>query len=69
MARLPREDRTNRRIFTDGLPLFQDVCRPLPFLPTLINQFVTHVIARYSYGRKTIKRASQYGVDIKPLMN
>jgi aspartate beta-hydroxylase len=47
--------------------LIIDVLRPMPFLPTLLNQFVTNVIARYTYGRQTIKRAIQYGGEVKPL--
>ncbi len=47
--------------------LIIDVLRPMPVLPTLVNQFVTNVIARYTYGRKTIKRALQYGGEVKPL--
>ncbi|AMP88970.1 aspartyl/asparaginyl beta-hydroxylase domain-containing protein [Legionella pneumophila] len=47
--------------------LIIDVLRPMPFLPQLVNQFVTHVIARYFYGRKVMKRAMQYGGEVKPL--
>lgn len=47
--------------------LIVDVLRPMPFLPTLVNQFVTHIIARYTYGRATVKRAMQYGGEVKPL--
>ncbi len=47
--------------------LIIDVLRPMPYLPTLVNQFVTHIIARYTYGRKTILRAKQYGGEVKPL--
>jgi aspartate beta-hydroxylase/beta-hydroxylase len=47
--------------------LIIDVLRPMPFIPRLVNQFVTHVIARYTYGRKTIKRAKQFGGEVKPL--
>ena len=47
--------------------LIIDVLRPMSLLPALVNQFVTNVIARYTYGRKTIKRARQYGGEVKPL--
>lgn len=47
--------------------LILDVLRPMPFLPTLVNKFVTYVIARYTYGRSTIKRARQFGEAVKPL--
>lgn len=47
--------------------LIIDVLRPMPFLPKLVNKFVTNVIGRYFYGRKVIKRAAQYGEKIKPL--
>ncbi len=49
--------------------LIIDVLRPMPFLPKLVNRFVTNVIGRYFYGRKVIKRAQQYGKDIKPLIS
>ncbi len=47
--------------------LIIDVLRPMPFLPHKINQFVTHVIARYFYGRPVLKRASQMAQKINPL--
>ncbi len=47
--------------------LIIDVLRPLPLWPHLVNQFVTHIIGRYFYGRKVIKRALQYDEEIKPL--
>ncbi|QDP71631.1 aspartyl/asparaginyl beta-hydroxylase domain-containing protein [Legionella israelensis] len=47
--------------------LIIDVLRPMPFWPKLLNRFVTNVIARYFYGRKVIKRVSQYGGEVKPL--
>lgn len=49
--------------------LIIDVLRPLPFLPKLLNQFVTNIIARYFYARKVIKRASQFKAEIKPLVS
>lgn len=48
--------------------LIIDVLRPMPFWPRLLNRFVTHVIARYFYGRKVIKRVSQYGGEVEPLL-
>jgi aspartate beta-hydroxylase len=47
--------------------LIIDVLRPMPIFPRLVNQFVTNVIARYTYGRKTMKRAAEYGTAIQPL--
>lgn len=46
--------------------LIIDVLRPMPFLPRKLNQFVTNVIARYFYGRRVIKRTSEF-LQIKPL--
>lgn len=48
--------------------LIIDVLRPMPFVPTVINRLMTNIIARYFYGRKTMKRALQYGAEIKPLL-
>lgn len=48
--------------------LIIDVLRPLPFLPKIINQLVTNIIARYTYGRKTMKRAAKYGGEVKPFV-
>lgn len=42
--------------------LIIDVLRPLPFLPHLLNQFVTQVIARYTYGRSVMKRLRQHAI-------
>ncbi|ARG97726.1 peptide-aspartate beta-dioxygenase [Legionella micdadei] len=47
--------------------LIIDVLRPMPFLPHLVNQFVTNVIGRFFYGRKVVKRALQYDEEIKPI--
>lgn len=46
--------------------LIIDVLRPMPFLPHKLNQFVTHVIAHYFYGRQVLKRTSAL-LQIKPL--
>lgn len=48
--------------------LIIDILRPMPFLPNVINRFMTHVIARYFYGRPVVKRAKQYGNQINPLL-
>lgn len=48
--------------------LIIDVLRPLPWFPTLINKFVTQVIAKYTYGRSVIKRVQQFAVTDKPLI-
>lgn len=39
--------------------LIIDILRPLPTLPSLVNRFATNVIAKYTYGRSVIKRATQ----------
>lgn len=61
----PHEVRNNSDDYRAVLII--DVLRPMPFLPTLLNKFVTNIIARYTYGRQTIKRAMQYGGEVKPL--
>lgn len=48
--------------------LIIDILRPMPFLPDLINRFVTFIIARYFYGRPVIKKATLFGKNIRPLM-
>lgn len=48
--------------------LIIDILRPMPFLPNLLNRFVTHVLARYFYGRPVLKRAREYGSEVKPLL-
>lgn len=48
--------------------LIIDILRPMPFLPHIVNRFVTNVIARYAYGRKVVKRALQHGDQIKPIL-
>ncbi len=49
--------------------LIIDVLRPLPLLPHLINLFTTQIIARYTYGRKTMNRAKKYNEDAAPLVS
>lgn len=61
----PHEVRNNSDDYRAVLII--DVLRPMPFLPNLLNKFVTNVIARYTYGRQTIKRAMEYGGEVKPL--
>jgi aspartyl/asparaginyl beta-hydroxylase (cupin superfamily) len=39
--------------------LIVDVMRPMPFMPTLLNRFVTNVVARHTYGRSVMKRIKQ----------
>jgi aspartyl/asparaginyl beta-hydroxylase (cupin superfamily) len=36
--------------------LIVDVLRPLPAIPSLVNRFVTNVVARHTYGRSVAKR-------------
>ena len=62
----PHEVKNNSDDFRAVLII--DVLRPLPFLPKIINQLVTNIIARYTYGRKTMKRAAKYGGEVKPLV-
>lgn len=49
--------------------LIIDMLRPLPFIPQLLNRFTTYIIARYFYGRPVVRRAQQYGMQIKPLLD
>ena len=62
----PHEVKNNSDDFRAVLII--DVLRPLPFLPKIINQLVTNIIARYTYGRKTMKRAAKYGGEVNPLV-
>jgi aspartate beta-hydroxylase len=39
--------------------LIVDVMRPMPFMPTLLNRFVTNVVARHTYGRSVMKRINR----------
>ncbi len=39
--------------------LIVDVMRPMPVMPTLLNRFVTNVVARHTYGRSVMKRINQ----------
>lgn len=48
--------------------LIIDVLRPMPFLPTLLNKFVTHVIARYTYGRQVIQRMQNQAIVQKAML-
>lgn len=48
--------------------LIIDVLRPMPFIPNFVNQLVTNVIAKYTYGRKVIKRAANYGTAVAPIL-
>jgi aspartyl/asparaginyl beta-hydroxylase (cupin superfamily) len=42
--------------------LVVDVRRPMPFLPALLNTFVTDVIARHTYGRKVARKAEEFAL-------
>lgn len=46
--------------------LIIDVLRPMPCFPHWINRFVTHVIARYFYGRRVLKRTTDF-LKINPI--
>jgi len=39
--------------------LIVDVLRPMPLMPTLLNRFVTNVVARHTYGRSVLKRVER----------
>jgi len=41
--------------------LIVDVRRPMPLLPSLLNKFVTDVVARHTYGRSVMKRLKAAG--------
>lgn len=41
--------------------LIVDVMRPMPVMPTLLNRFVTNVVARHTYGRSVMKRLRNAG--------
>ena len=62
----PHEVKNNSDDFRAVLII--DILRPMPFLPHMINKFTTNVIARFTYGRKVIKRAMLHGGEIKPLL-
>lgn len=62
----PHEVRNNSQSLRAVLII--DVLRPMPWLPHKINQLMTKVIARYTYGRNVIKRLSNYNASIKPLL-
>lgn len=47
--------------------LIIDVLRPMPFLPQMVNRFITHVIARQFYGKKVMQRCEKFGVEARPL--
>ncbi len=47
--------------------LIIDVLRPMPFLPDMINRFITNVIARNFYGKKVMERCEKFGVQANPL--
>ena len=40
--------------------LIVDVLRRMPYLPSLVNRFMTRVIARHTYGKKVAQRAEQF---------
>jgi aspartyl/asparaginyl beta-hydroxylase (cupin superfamily) len=46
---------TERRVV-----LIVDVLRPMPWVPSLLNRFITSVIARNTYGKKVAQRVQKY---------
>jgi aspartyl/asparaginyl beta-hydroxylase (cupin superfamily) len=45
-----------------------DVRRPLPWLPDLLNQFVTNVVARYTYGRQIARKAEAFAAGTRRIV-
>ena len=47
--------------------LIVDILRPMPFLPNILNRFVTSVIAKYFYGKPVMKKVKKYKEQAIPL--
>ena len=47
--------------------LIVDILRPMPFLPHILNRFVTEIIAKYFYGRPVMKKVNKYKKNAVPL--
>jgi aspartate beta-hydroxylase len=45
-----------------------DVRRPLPWLPNLLNRFVTGVVARHTYGRKIAAKAEAFAAKTRRIV-
>lgn len=45
-----------------------DVRRPLPFLPNLLNCFITNVVARHTYGRQIARKAEAFAAKAKRIV-
>jgi aspartate beta-hydroxylase len=45
-----------------------DVRRPLPWLPSLVNRFVTDVIGRHTYGRKVARKAEEFAATARRIV-
>ena len=48
--------------------LVVDVRRPMPFLPNMVNRFVTDVIGRHTYGRKVARKAEEFAAASRRIM-
>jgi aspartate beta-hydroxylase/beta-hydroxylase len=45
-----------------------DVRRPLPWLPGLLNRFVTDVVGRNTYGRKVARKAEEFAAKARRIV-
>jgi aspartyl/asparaginyl beta-hydroxylase (cupin superfamily) len=48
--------------------LVVDVRRPLPWLPGLVNRFMTNVIGRHTYGRKVARKAEEFAATARRIV-
>jgi aspartyl/asparaginyl beta-hydroxylase (cupin superfamily) len=48
--------------------LVVDVMRPMPWLPSLVNRFVTGVVARHTYGRKVARKAEEFAAASRAIV-
>jgi aspartyl/asparaginyl beta-hydroxylase (cupin superfamily) len=42
-----------------------DVRRPLPWLPDMVNRFMTDIIAKHTYGRKVARKAEEFATTAR----
>lgn len=49
--------------------LIIDILRPMPFFPTLVNKFMTSLLARYTYGRRVVTRIKRQQTQEAPVIN
>jgi aspartate beta-hydroxylase len=48
--------------------LVVDVRRPLPWVPGLVNRFVTDVVGRHTYGRKVARKAEEFAATARRIV-